>query len=98
MKKFVKGDLETIVEDNDRRIPAYIAHGWKETELPEKTLDECDKQLNKAIDDVVESEGTPSKKNRKKPTKKVNDAIKATTTAATESEAVDDGLLKKEGE
>lgn len=30
MRTFVKGDLKTVVEDNDRRIEAYLANGWKE--------------------------------------------------------------------
>lgn len=98
MKKFTKGALETIVDDDDRRIPEYLANGWKEAPLPKKPQDAADEQLDKAMTDVENSEGGGTKKGSKKPAKKVNDAIKANTAAAAESEAVDDGLIKKEGE
>lgn len=99
MKKFIKGNLETYVEDDDRRTTAYLENGWVEVEYLKKQQDEADKQLDKAMTEVEESEGRRTRKGgSRKPTKKVNDAIKATTAAAAESEAVDDGLLKKEGE
>lgn len=105
MRKFVKGKLETVVEDNDRRIPDYLANGWKET-TPKAPTDEGEKSAtDKALQDVVNSEGgnEPPKGKGKggkagKPDKpnendqKVNDAINANSTAAAESEAVDDGL------
>lgn len=99
MKRFIKGTLETVVEDDDRRIPAYLANGWTEAELTKKPQDEADQQLDKAMTDVEESEGAADNgSGSKKPTKKVNDAIEANAAAAAESEAVDDGLLKKKGE
>ena len=30
MKKFIKDGLETLVDDNDRRIPEYLKNGWKD--------------------------------------------------------------------
>lgn len=95
MKRFIKGDIETVVDDNDPRIPSYLTNGWKEAELKPREQDKGDEQIEKAINDVVESEGAKTKKQSKKPTKKVNDAIEANTTAATESEVVDDGLIKQ---
>ncbi len=104
MRKFVKGKLETTVEDNDRRIPDYLANGWKEVKAP--TGNGAQSATDKALDDVANSEGgnktAKSKGNGKnkggkggKPSKtdqKVNDAINANSNAAAESEAVDDGL------
>ena len=102
MKTFTKGSLTTVVEDNDRRIPQYIANGWKETGTTPKQKDDADERTGKAIDDVNASEGEDKgeKKGKGKAAatdKKVNDAIKANANAASEGEAVDDGLLKKEG-
>lgn len=104
MKKFVKDKLSTIVEDNDRRISAYIAGGWKEEEVTPVPMDAADNLLDKAIDEVNESEqrgdsgeslnNTPKKATA--PTQKINDAISAKATAATESAVVDDGLFKRE--
>ena len=101
MKKFIKGALETVVEDNDRRIPEYISNGWEEVKPNQPKEDEADKRRKKAIDDANASEEKKGKKGKKKnaaPDKKVNDAINANAAAASESEEVDDGLLKKEGE
>ncbi len=108
MKTFTKGSLTTVVEDNDRRIPQYLESGWKETGTHPKQEDEADKRIGKAIDDVNASEDEKKGKSGSKtnskggkaaaPDKKVNDAIKANANAASESEEVDDGLLKKGGE
>lgn len=104
MKKFIKDGLETLVDDNDRRIPEYLKNGWKEAEVAPKTTDEGDKQTQRAIDDVETSEskskgskGGKGNKGRNAPGKKVNDAIAANAAAAAENVAVDDGLIKTEG-
>ena len=101
MKTFTKGNLTTVVDDDDRRIPAYLASGWKETETAEKPKDDADKRTEKAIDDAnaSESKGNGGKKGKNAaPDKKVNDAVEATKNAAEESEAVDDGLLTNASE
>ena len=99
MKRFIKGTLETVVDDNDHRISEYLANGWKEAPIVKKPQDAADSQLEKAMLDIENSEEMADKKKGvKKPAKKVNDTITANTAAAAESEAVDDGLLKKEGE
>lgn len=111
MKKFVKDKLETIVEDNDRRISEYLANGWKEVTLDHKKGN-C--ATDKALDDVANSEGeneTPkgNGKNSRgsksgKPGKpnetdqKVNDAVAANSNAAAEGGEVDDGLENKGGD
>lgn len=92
MKKFVKGNLVTIVEDDDRRIPAYVKNGWKETEYAPKPQTEAEKRMDKAVEEVLERRGKKPK--RPIEDKKVNEAINATETAHKESEPVDDGLLK----
>lgn len=102
MKTFTKGTLTTTVDDDDRRIPQYLANGWKEAPNPEKPKDDADERTGKAIDDVNASEGEDKgeKKGKGKAAatdKKVNDAIKANANAASEGEEVDDGLLNKEG-
>lgn len=101
MKKFIKDGLETLVDDNDRRIPDYLKNGWKEAEVAPKATDEADKRMKRAIDDVETSEGKPkgskSGKGRNAPGKKVNDAIAANAAAAADNVAVDDGLIKTEG-
>lgn len=66
MKKFIKDGLETLVEDNDRRIPDYLKNGWKEAEVTPKATDEADKQTQRAIDDVETSEGKPKNGKRKR--------------------------------
>lgn len=91
MKTFTKGNLTTVVDDDDRRIPAYLASGWKETETAEKPKDDADKRTEKAIDDANASE---SKGKNAAPDKKVNDAIAAAKTAEAELDTVDDGLIK----
>ena len=103
MKKFIKGNLVSVVEDDDRRIADYRKGGWKEEAIKATApADAADQTLDKAMKDVTASE--PAKSGKKKgkemtpPNKKVNDAIKANTTAITESEAVDDGLTPQEGE
>lgn len=96
MKTFTKGNLTTVVDDDDRRIPAYLASGWKETETAEKPKDDADKRTEKAIDDANASEsvnGDDTSKNAA-PDKKVNDAIAAAKTAEAELDTVDDGLIK----
>lgn len=114
MRKFKKGNLETTVEDNDRRIPDYLAKGWKEI-TPKTPTDEGEQSAtDKALQDVANSENggneTPKGKGKGKgkggkagkPGKtnetdqKVNDAINANSNAATEGEAVDDGLEDKD--
>lgn len=99
MKTFTKGNLTTVVDDDDFRIAEYKANGWKESETVDKPKDEADTRIANAIDAANASE-TPDKKGKGKkgkaaaPDKKVNDAVAATATAAAESEAVDDGLIK----
>jgi hypothetical protein len=92
MKKFTKGKLTSIVEDDDRRIADYRKNGWKEETVKAAALDAADKTLRKSIKDAKGAGKTGATD------KKVNDAIKANTAAATEGEAVDDGLTSKEGE
>ncbi len=86
MKTFTKGNLTTVVDDDDRRIPAYLASGWKETETAEKPKDDAN---------ASESKGKGGKKGKNAaPDKKVNDAIAAAKTAEAELDTVDDGLIK----
>lgn len=97
MKTFTKGTLTTTVDDDDRRIPEYLANGWKEAPNPEKAKDDADKRIDKAIGEVNESEskGKGKGKNRA-PDKKVNESVYASKNAESEREAVDDGLIKWE--
>ena len=99
MKTFTKGSLTTVVDDDDFRIDEYKANGWKKTKTADKPKDEADTRIADAIDAANASEADKKGKNGKKgkaaaPDKKVNDAVAATATAAVESEAVDDGLIK----
>lgn len=97
MKTFTKGNLTTVVDDDDRRIPDYMANGWKETATAEKPKDDADERMAKAIADANASESKAKNGKKSKNTatdKKVNDAVAATAQAAAESEAVDDGLIK----
>lgn len=103
MKTFTKGTLTTTVDDDDRRIPQYLANGWKEAPNPEKPKDDADKRIDKAIDEANESENAPKingkgggKGKSSAPDKKVNDAVDASKNAESEREAVDDGLIKTE--
>lgn len=100
MKEFYKGELVTVVDDNDRRIPDYLANGWKERPLTPKPQDEADKRIDTAMREASDSESTTAAKSKGKgknkktaPDKKVNDAVEATKNAVEEGEAVDDGLL-----
>lgn len=105
MKKFIKGSIETVVEDNDKRIPEYKANGWKEVPLA-ATPDTAKTALNQALADVEASEQPADTKNKGKGNKrngktadtetKVNAAVEASSAAAVESGEVDDGLEKKE--
>lgn len=103
MKTFTKGTLTTTVDDDDRRIPQYLANGWKEAPNPEKPKDDADKRIDKAIGEANESENAPKingkgggKGKNSAPDKKVNDAVDASKNAESEREAVDDGLIKTE--
>lgn len=99
MKTFTKGTLTTTVDDDDRRIPQYLANGWKEAPNPEKPKDDADKRIDKAIGEANESENAPKTNGKGKssaPGKKVNDAVDASKNAESEREAVDDGLIKTE--
>lgn len=99
MKTFTKGTLTTTVDDDDRRIPQYLANGWKEAPNPEKPKDDADKRIDKAIGEANESENAPKTNGKGKssaPYKKVNDAVDASKNAESEREAVDDGLIKTE--
>ena len=99
MKTFTKGTLTTTVDDDDRRIPEYLANGWKETATAEKAKDDADKRIDKAIGEANESESKGKgggKGKNSAPDKKVNDAADAAKTAEGEREAVDDGLIKGE--
>lgn len=103
MKTFTKGTLTTTVDDDDRRIPQYLANGWKEAPNPEKPKDDADKRIDKAIGEANESENAPKangkgggKGKNSAPGKKVNDAVDASKNAESEREAVDDGLIKTE--
>ena len=104
MKKFIKGKLTTIVEDDDQRIPEYKAAGWKEVAYAgaEKEPTPATELLEKTLKDANASEpktGGKSRKSRKAGVtdKKVNDAIKANILAAAQGEPIDDGLISKEG-
>lgn len=104
MKTFTKGTLTTVVDDDDRRIPEYLANGWKEAPTAEKPKDDADKRIDKAIGEANASEEKPkgkgggkgSKGKNSAPDKKVNDAVDASKNAESEREAVDDGLIKTE--
>lgn len=95
MKTFTKGTLTTTVDDDDRRIPQYLANGWKEAPNPEKPKDDADKRIDKAIGEANETK-TNGKGKSSAPDKKVNDAVDASKNAENEREAVDDGLIKTE--
>jgi len=101
MKKFIKGKLTTIVEDDDQRIPEYKAAGWKEVAYAgaEKEPTPATELLEKALEDATASEPKKGGKRRKAGAtdKKVNDAIKANILAAAQGEPIDDGLISKEG-
>lgn len=97
MRRFVKSKLETVVAENDLRISEYLANGWKEEPPIVKRKNDAGKKLNKVINDVNESEELCAKKYTSTD-KKVNDAIKANNVAVTESEAIDDGLIKTRGD
>lgn len=101
MKTFTKGTLTTTVDDDDRRIPEYLANGWKEAPNPKKNQDDADKRIDKAIGEANESESKGKGKGGGKgknsaPDKKVNEAVDASKNAESEREAVDDGLIKGE--
>lgn len=99
MKTFTKGTLTTTVDDDDRRIPQYLANGWKEAPNPEKPKDDADKRIDKAIGEANETKtnGKGGGKGKSSaPDKKVNDAVDASKNAENEREAVDDGLIKTE--
>lgn len=99
MKTFTKGTLTTTVDDDDRRIPEYLANGWKETATAEKAKDDADKRIDKAIGEANESESKGKgggKGKNSAPDKKVNEAVDASKNAESEREAVDDGLIKGE--
>ncbi len=109
MKTFTKGNLITVVDDDDRRIPAYLANGWEEIATVDKPKDDADGRIENAIDaanasEVDSKKGKGGKKGKAAaPDKKVNDAVAATATATADSEPVDDGLItpsatKTEGE
>lgn len=95
MKTFTKGTLTTTVDDDDRRIPQYLANGWKEAPNPEKPKDDADKRIDKAIGEA-NAPKTNGKGKNSAPYKKVNDAVAASKNAESEREAVDDGLIKTE--
>ena len=95
MKEFIKDNLVTVVEDNDRRIPEYLAKGWKEKELTQKRKAASDKRKAEAIADADASEDNGKKNSATD--QKVNDAMSAKDNAAAESQAVDDGLIKTDG-
>jgi hypothetical protein len=99
MKKFTKGTLLSIVDDNDRRIPGYLANGWKEEKNESKVPTKRAEMLEQALTDANESEiQKGGKKGKAVATdKKVNAAIKSKATAAAEGEEIDDGLTKKRG-
>jgi len=101
MKTFTKGTLTTTVDDDDRRIPEYLANGWKETATAEKAKYDADKRIDKAIGEANESESKGKGKGGGKgknsaPDKKVNEAVDASKVAEGEREEVDDGLIKTE--
>lgn len=93
MKEFIKGNLITVVDDDDRRISEYRANGWKERPLSKKSKDKADERMESAIAEANASEDN-GKKNHATD-KKVNDAINACETATEESEVIDDGLIKE---
>lgn len=99
MRKFTKGKLETVVEDKDRRIPEYLANGWKEVTITPKTPTEAEALLEKSKKDANTTEPKKGGKKQKAGAtdQKVNDTIKANANAADEGEEIDDGLVKKEG-
>lgn len=101
MKKFIKGKLTTVVEDDDQRIPEYKAAGWKEVAYTgaEKESTPATELLEKALEDANASEPKTGGKRRKAGAtdKKVNDAIGANALAAAQGEPIDDGLISKEG-
>lgn len=69
MRKFKKGNLETTVEDNDRRIPDYLSNGWKEITSKTPTDEGKQSATDKALQDVANSEGgneTPKGKGKGK--------------------------------
>lgn len=97
MKMFTKGNLETVVEDDDRRIKDYLKSGWKEESFVPKEKTDADKRKQRAIDEAIASEDGSEEKSTQGDVK-TNDAIAAAETAHAEGEPVDDGLFKKEAE
>lgn len=95
MREFIKDNLITVVDDDDRRIPEYLQNGWKERELTEKPKDVADSRIENAIVDANASEANGKRNNATD--KKVNDAIKSGENANAESQVVDDGLIKING-
>lgn len=97
MKTFTKGNLTTVVDDDDFRIASYKANGWKEVATKDKPKDDADKRIEDAIDaaNASENDGKKGKKKGKAAAtdKKVNDAVAAAATAAADSDVVDDGLI-----
>ena len=98
MVRFTKGLLTTLVDEDDSRIPEYYANGWTRCEPTDKQKTAADKRIDDAVREANASEGKNKRARNAASDKKVNDAIVAATNAEAESEAVDDGLIKTEGE
>lgn len=99
MRKFTNGAVVSFVEDDDLRIPAYIANGWKEERVGTDEPTELHDLMKQAVKDANESEPKTGGKKGKATAavKKVNAAIKSKIVAAAESVEIDDGLIKKGG-
>ena len=97
MRRFTNGAVVSFVEDDDLRIPAYLANGWKEEIAEASKPIELHNIMRQAVKDANESEPQIIGKKTKATDNKVNAAIKSKIVAAAESEEIDDGLIIKKG-
>lgn len=94
MRKFTSGKLISFVDNDDLRIPAYMANGWKEEIAEISKPTELHNTMKQAVKEVSESEGG---KKTKATDEKVNAATKSKMVAADEVKEIDDGLIVKKG-
>lgn len=89
MKKYRKKDVETIVDDNDPRIPSYLANGWTEVLLEHKVKSEYEKNVDKVFEDIKNNGLQHDVES-----KPLNEALSTVRIATAENKEVDDGLFK----
>ena len=64
MKTFTKGELITVVDDDDYRIDVYLASGWKETATVKKLKADIDARIAKALSDANKNNTSSGKKGK----------------------------------